>query len=728
MRSEKTTSKWTMSVTIALLFVVLIFAVNTIQDRFIYSDRIVQLTTYFSQLESVISTRFTRYHKLLRSWSYHLEHKKSSGIEDFCDYISTEKRIWEVEEVYLFDESGAYRDVSGNSGKIDEGSEFKHKLKNVGSLQVTHLMDPNGKRLDVFVLGIKPGTYDGLDYCAMGLGIDSIQIKNRITTRRSDMEGSQNYLVDKSGKLIVSSVDISLEKENIVDYIMEKGEVLYDPAGETLEREVAGRMTGVCVMTIEGIDYYITYMPCEMRDSMLVCLTPAEGVDRNIAHVKGINNVLLIVAFSIVALIIILLMRYHSMQEMLVVAKSANEAKTRFLSNMSHDFRTPMNALAGYITLMKENAGNSEKVIEYGEKAERAQRNMINMIGCILDLSKMEEGGEEIKNERFSLNDLIRNVSKEISPLAAEKNQVFTVDREAVKEDALVGDSEKVEIALKNLLQNAVTFTEEKGVISLKIYAENDESDSRLQLCFEISDNGIGISSDFIDKIYEPFMREQRKTANKEQGTGLGLTVVKKIISMLGGTIEVKSEVDRGTVFTLHLGFEVAKKTELEEMKELEDALESGNSESINSENDNVFSGMRFLAAEDNELNAEILVEILKLRGAGLVDVAEDGEKAVLEFSGKPPGYYDMILMDIQMPNMNGYEAAGAIRALASKGRQDAGDIPIIAMSANAFKDDIEKTSESGMNAHLPKPIDIKLFESTVRALKSREQESYERK
>ncbi|WP_049945214.1 hybrid sensor histidine kinase/response regulator [Butyrivibrio sp. AC2005] len=723
MRGEKMKSKWTMPVTIALLFVVLIFAVNTIQGRFIYSDRAVQLTTYFSQLESVISTRFTRYYKLLRSWSYHLEHEKSSGIYDLKNYISTEKRIWDVEQAYLIDESGAFLEIEGNTGKLEVGEEFTEKLKKVGTRQVTHMMRSGGNRLDIFVLSVKPGKYKDFHYCAIGLGIDSMQMKNRITIRRSDMEGSQNYLVDEKGNLIISSVKISEEKENIVEYIKENGEVLYDSLGETFEIEIAERMTGVIVMTIEGTDYYITFMPCEMQDSMLVCLTPASGVDKSIAHVKNINTILLIVAFSIIMVIVIMILRYSSMQAMLEVANSANETKTRFLANMSHDFRTPMNAMAGYITLMKENADNPDKVIEYGEKAEYAHRNMLDMINCILDLSKMEEGGEEIKNERFSLDDLLRKVSDEITPLAEDKHQKFVINKNDVTEDALLGDSQRIETILKNLLQNAVSFSDEKGEISLNVYTESKEPENRVQLRFEVRDNGIGISEAFMDQIYEPFKREQRKASSKEQGTGLGLTVVKKTIDMLGGTIEVKSDVNVGTLFTVRLGFDIAEKTELEEMEELEEVLESGNPEKEKPKEENAFQGMRFLAAEDNELNAEILVEILKLKGAELVEVAEDGEKAIAEFKEKPKGYYDMILMDIQMPKMNGYEAARTIRKLAEDGREDAKNIPIIAMSANAFRDDIEKTSESGMDAHLPKPIDIKLFESTVRALKSRGQE-----
>ena len=712
-------SKWTVPIVIALLFAILIFAVNGIQSRFIYSDRMVQLTTYYSQLESVITTRFTRHFKLLRSWSYHLEHEESSGIGDFNNYISTEKRIWDIEQIYLFDEEGNYIDIDGARGTIDENEEFLMRLKTVGDRQVSHIIGSNGKRLDLFVLSVKPGKYKDFSYRGIGLGLDSYQMKSRLSVKRSDMAGSLNYLVDNNGDLIITSVKQSQEIQNIVQYINENGSVLYDPIGEGFSKEIQERKTGVIVMNVDEATYYVTFMPCGMADSMLICLTPASSVDKSIDQVKKVNNILLLVAFAIVLVVTLILIRYISMQEMLVVANSANETKTRFLANMSHDFRTPMNAMSGYLTLMKENADNPDKVREYGEKAEYAHRNMLNMINCILDLSKMEQGGEEVSYERFYLSDVLTIVDKEMRALTDNRSQQFTIDRSKVKEDAFIGDALKLEIILKNIIQNSVTYTDDGGIISLVVEPENEDDEERIPLIFRISDNGIGMSKDFMEEIFEPFKREHRKNASKEQGTGLGLTVTKRMVEMLGGIITAESEIGEGSVFTVRIAFDVAKKTELEEIKELEEVLASGVEEKKDEE-ENVFEGMRFLAAEDNELNAEILTEILKMRGAALVDVAEDGEKVVEVFREKGPGYYDMILMDIQMPNMDGYEAARSIRAMRDSGREDAGKIPIIAMSANAFKDDIEKTSESGMDAHIPKPIDIKLFESTVRAFKVR--------
>ncbi|WP_044916476.1 hybrid sensor histidine kinase/response regulator [Butyrivibrio sp. WCE2006] len=722
MRSEKL-RKWVIPFFTVILFVFLVISVNIIQDRFIYRDRITQLTTYYTQLESIIATRFTRYFNILKSWSYHLDNEESSGINDFISYVSAEKRIWEIDQVYFFNDKGEYRDADGKIGTLKEKPEFIENLSKEGEMQVTHIIGAKGMHHDLFVLGIKPEKFENKEYCAIGLAIDTSEMKNRLTVSKGDMGNSQNYLVDIHGNLIITSVDLRDEKKNIVEYAVQNGEIIYDPTGLGLSKAVADRMTGVIVISIDGVEYYLSYVPCEFEDSMLVCLTPSETIDRSITEIKKINNILLIAAFSIVLAIMMLIMRSISMRNMLNVANSANEAKTRFLANMSHDFRTPMNAISGYLSLMKENANNPEKVIEYGEKAEYAHRNILNMINYVLALSKMENGGDEIISERFSLNDVLLTVKNEMGALAEGKHQIFSIDRSNVKEDAFMGDANKLEIILKNLVQNSITYTDENGEIKLEVFPEDKEDKEFIQLRFEIKDNGIGMSEEFIRHVFEPFQKESRKNASKEQGTGLGLTVTKGIIDMLGGTIEAESRINEGSTFIVRLSFGIAEKTELEEIREIEQQLEK-NEEDHEEEKENAFKGMRFLAAEDNELNAEILVEILKLNEAELIDVAEDGEKVVSAFEEKEPGYYDMILMDIQMPNMNGYEAAKAIRNLADEGRKDAKTIPIIAMSANAFREDIEEASESGMDAHIAKPIDIKLFENTVKAFKCRGHET----
>jgi signal transduction histidine kinase/AmiR/NasT family two-component response regulator len=711
--------RWSVIAVISILFVILAFSVDGIQRRFIYNDRMIQLTTYFSQLESIVTNRFNRHFRLLTTWNYHLNHQETTGISDFRNYISAEENIWDVEEIYFFNEAGNYITLDGEKGNAALDDEILSKFEYIGTQQIIKYTTSFGDRQDLYILSVKPGEYEGFNYSAMGMGMTVSLMKNRMTIKENGMEDSQNYLTDEYGNLIMCSVPEYKEIDNIVDYLEENSRIRYSQHSG-IKEAVGNGSKGVAIVEMDDENYYVTYMPCGNDEKRLICLTPTKTADASIMQMRTMNTIFLLAAFFIVMFTVLLILRYVKVQDMLAVSETANDAKTRFLANMSHDFRTPMNAMAGYLTLMKENADNPEKVIEYGDKAEFAHRNMLDMINSVLDLSKMEEGGDEIKRERFSLNDVLEEVKGSVEEQSRDKEQNLIIDRERVKEDIFIGDRYKLSQILKKILQNSVTYTDNGGEISLVVSPENEPTGSDIELRFEVTDNGIGMSKEFLDQVFEPFMKEERKNATKEQGTGLGLAVTKNMVEMLGGTIQAESVVNAGTIFTVRLTFEIPEKTETQEMEEIEKALKTEVVKTEEAEEELPFKGMRFLAAEDNELNAEILVEILKMKGAELCDVAEDGVQVLEYFNETRSGYYDMILMDIQMPNMDGYSAAKAIRNLAFTGHTDAATIPILAMSANAFKDDIEKTSESGMDAHIAKPIDINLFESTVMALKDR--------
>ncbi len=718
MREDKK-KRWPLFVVVGLLFILLIFAVDGIQRRFIYNDRTVQLQAYYGQLDSVITHRFGRHYRILTSWTYHLKHKEESGIANFRRFIETEQRIWDIEDVYLINEEGRYWKIEGKGGDAGLSKDVLRKFGKIGTQQVVRYTTAEGRRQDLFILTVNPGTFMGFDYTAIGMGIGISQMKNRMAFGTDEFKGTENYLTDVDGNMILCSVSKWKEQDNILDYLRTNATVVYGDMNEIIQK-VKSRESGSNLIEIGGTRYYLTYLPCHTMQTMLVCLTPSAEVEAGMAKMRAMNDGFLLLAFSVVMILIFLIFRYLKMQDILEVTKTANETRTKFLANMSHDFRTPMNAMSGYLTLISENADDPEKVKEYQKKAETARKNMMSMISSVLELSKMEVGGNEINNEEFLLDDLISTVMKDVQEFADRKNQKISVNREKVFENTFVADREKLEIIIKNLLQNAITYTKDYGVILLEFDAKNQTKDS-VNMQIKVIDNGIGMNKEFIDHVFEPFEREQRQNDSKEQGTGLGLAVTKNLVEMMGGNILVDSVPDVGTTFTINLRLEIPEKTEAEKMEEIKETIEQA--EIVVKEdtpNDNPFKDMKFLAAEDNELNAEILVEILNMKEAAFCDVAEDGQKALEMFKNSEPGHYDMILMDIQMPNMNGYEAAAAIRAMATEGREDAGHIPILAMSANAFKDDINRTSESGMDAHIPKPIDNTVFANTVRALKTR--------
>ena len=532
----------------------------------------------------------------------------------------------------------------------------------------------------------------------------------------------------------------------------------------------------------------------------------------------------------------------HSKQltEALQAAQLASNSKTMFLSNMSHDIRTPMNAVLGFTTLLDRDAENPEKVRAYTRKIMASGQHLLSLINDILDVSKIESGKVVLNLEEFTLNDLVSSVDAIVRPMAAARSQEFHVEVKDIKHECLIGDETRVNQILINLLSNAVKYTPEGGNIWFRIVGLKQRSSQFEHIRIEVEDDGYGMTQEYLKTIFDAFTRAENSTTNKVQGTGLGMAITKNIVELMGGTIEVSSELDKGSLFRVDLEFlvpegqadklfwqksgisrilviggmqdgknictlmgemgisvDVAPRAEealrliqnapegyamvlldwdipdlggirtAEKIRNilpktalllllaahgtegpglgmepgaepLEEALKMaytgvlskpffvsalkekvveiqsgavGQREGSQDGEENSLEGLRFLAAEDNEINAEILTEILTLEGAECV-VVENGRMALERFEESAEGEFDAILMDVQMPVMNGYDATRAIRSL---GRGDGATIPIIAMTANAFAEDEREALNAGMNVHLAKPIDMELLKKVVR-------------
>ncbi len=528
----------------------------------------------------------------------------------------------------------------------------------------------------------------------------------------------------------------------------------------------------------------------------------------------------------------------RQLAEALQAAQLANSSKTMFLSNMSHDICTPMNAVLGFTTLLAKDAENPEKVRAYTKKITASGQHLLSLINDILDVSKIESGKVVLSVEEFTLNDLVSSVDAIIRPMAQAKNQKFHVDVMGVHHEYLLGDETRINQILINLLSNAVKYTQEGGSIWFRIIGLKQRSSQYEHIRIEVEDNGYGMTPEYLETIFDAFTRAENSTTNKVQGTGLGMAITKNIVELMGGTIDVASEINKGSLFRVELEFRIPEGRKalefwqkngisriliagsdtalcenirlmmeesgvsadtaagaeeallrLKESSEryslvlfdwnipdigaaeaakrlrnalpdtspllfltaydadgMEEALrvpntsilmkpffvsalqekllemQDGQSKARNTviAEDKGLNGLRFLAAEDNEINAEILTEILSLEGA-YCEIAENGQIAVERFSQAAEGEFDAILMDVQMPVMNGYEATRAIRALP---RRDAAEIPIIAMTANAFAEDEKEALSAGMNVHLSKPIDVELLKKVVKDIVQRRESS----
>ena len=384
----------------------------------------------------------------------------------------------------------------------------------------------------------------------------------------------------------------------------------------------------------------------------------------------------------------------------LEIAEKASKAKTDFLSNMSHDIRTPMNAIIGITTLMKNELHEPEKLAEHLGKLETSGQLLLGIINDILDMSRIESGKTTLNVEKMNLPQQISQLDSVIRQQAGQRRQTFTVETHVQHENVL-GDPNRLKQVLMNILSNAVKYTPNGGHIRLEI-DELTHTEHYTKYRFVVQDNGIGMSEEFQKTLFEPFTREEKSGTNKVQGTGLGMAITKSIVDLMGGTIHVESTPGKGTRFEVVLEFPIDTEADMvqktQALPEEEEAVSP-------------LFGMKFLCAEDNAINAEILEMLLEANGASCT-ICSNGQEIVDAFASVKPGEYDMILMDVQMPVMDGLEATRRIRS----GENPLGrTIPILAMTANAFLEDMQKSKEAGMDEHLSKPVDISALEQTVK-------------
>lgn len=389
----------------------------------------------------------------------------------------------------------------------------------------------------------------------------------------------------------------------------------------------------------------------------------------------------------------------EELEKAAIEARMANEAKTRFLFYMSHDIRTPMNAIIGFADLLEKHLDDKKRVIDYISKIKHSSSFLLSLINYVLEMARIESGKATLKTETGDLKNLVNTLNDVFEPSIEEKKLQYTCNLK-VENPYVHCDKTKLREILLNVISNSIKYTPEGGSVTVDITEEGHDAEKKVSFYrFTIEDTGIGMSKEYLPHIFEEFSRENTSTESKVIGTGLGLPIVKSLVDLMGGTIEVSSEVAVGTKTIIILPFLVSE-------EECKDAVQE---QQASMKLLALLMGKRILLAEDNELNAEIAITILEEEGLK-VEWAEDGIKCLEMLKKVPEDYYDMILMDIQMPNMDGYRTTEEIRSLPDKRAQ----IPIVAMTANVFDEDKKKAYEAGMNGYIAKPIDTKAIFSTL--------------
>ena len=544
------------------------------------------------------------------------------------------------------------------------------------------------------------------------------------------------YVLDDNGFKLFNSNQVELIKGHNVFSVLQKMKYLHNSSFNKTKAELEEKGCSYSNAVLDGTEYYYGLKRMENAEWTLIFLVPAEDVATN--TLKLVNFVMVfIVIFTVIAAVCVMLgisfvmsrnqqeairverennarletvntelrQAKQAAEEAFQVAEEANRAKSSFLANMSHDIRTPMNAIIGITALIRHDAGDKGRVIEYTDKIDTSSQHLLGIINDVLDMSKIEAGKTVFKYSDFSIMEFMQELDTIFHSQIYEKKQTLTITKENIQHEWVNGDRVHLMQIFSNLLSNAIKYTQEGGEIQL--LAEECESNSSVyaKYRFLVGDNGMGMSADFQNTIFDTFTREENSMTNKIQGTGLGMAITKNLVDSMGGTIDVESELGQGSCFEIFMDLKIAE----------ERSVSMASQEETDEQDGNILQGMKFLCAEDNELNAEILTELLKLEGAECT-ICENGEEILKAFEQSVPGDYDMILMDVQMPVMNGYEATKAIRR---SSHELAKKIPIIAMTANAFSEDIQHSLAAGMNAHVSKPVEMRVLEKTIRSIKS---------
>lgn len=590
------------------------------------------------------------------------------------------------------DKEGMNHNTTGNISKASDRQYYLDAMRGNSGVELIFNSRATNETLLVFY---SPVYYQGkIIGSLIGAYKETAQLDQLLTM---DVFGynAEAYLCNEDGLIISSNQGIDTTKKVSIESILgprvlknsNTSSLIYE--NETILIPLVGNETGACVMGLESDDWYIIQIFPDNVNQLMISKANHIGI--------------LLAIFLVVILVILLILTYSILnkskmeaQKALVKAEDANSAKTDFLFNMSHDIRTPMNAITGFLRLLDQQQEDGTKRKEYIHKIGDASEILLSIINNVLEMSQIESGKAVLDETAWNMEQICDSMYSLFATQMRAKNITFEKNM-SVQHPFVWCDTAKLQEVYFNILNNAYKYTPTGGKVSMRLTEFPSSKEGYAFFKTEIEDNGVGISKEFIPHLFEDFSREHNTTHSKIAGTGLGMSIAKKLTELMNGSIEVESEIGKGTKFTVVTAHRIASEADF-----------------INSEANHemavLFSEKRVLLAEDNDLNAEIAMEILSDMGLE-VERAEDGDICINMVKQSREGYYDLILMDIQMPNVNGYQAAEAIRKMDNLSKAS---IPIVAITANAFEEDKKNAYAAGMDAHLAKPIDIQKLRETL--------------